>query len=121
MVLTLGAHIEVRVNIGCCLHVAVTHPHLNDLHIVIVSEEQGCAGVAQIVKADLAHSVFVEKVRKVCSHVIGLDQIAHSVATYHIQVLCGVGILELLTVEFLSCLMPFQRFHHHGNHGDGTP
>ena len=55
----------MRVNIGGGAHITVTEIPLNDLHIHVKRHEERRAGVAQIVEADIPHSVLLEELRKV--------------------------------------------------------
>ena len=67
-----GVGIEVRINICCGAHIAVSEPHLNDLHIDILCNQERRAGVAQVVESDRSQSVLFQHLGKPRGDIVGL-------------------------------------------------
>lgn len=102
------------------LHAAVTHPHLNHLHVVIGGEEQGCAGVAQVVEADIPHPVLLQQLREVRGDITWLDQLTQGVDTDHVKIFFAVGSAELFTIKLLTFLVCKEYFLDLGDHFEAS-
>ena len=79
----LGLRIQMRVDIRRGRNIAVAQPLLNLLHRYALFQQQAGAGVAQIMEADPAQTIFFQKLRKARCHGIRLNQISHRIHKYN--------------------------------------
>ena len=97
-------------------HIAVAEILLNDLHVHVQRHEKRSAGVAQVVEADIPHSVLLQQLREVGSDIAWLDQFPQGVDTDHIKVFFTVGPAELFTIKLLTFLVRKEYFLDLGDH-----
>ena len=87
--------------------VAVPQPLLDQLHLHALCDQERCAGVAQIVEANVLEVVLPQDRGKAVAHVIGRKQLAPRIATNVILVFQVIRPPELFAALLL--LFPFRR------------
>ena len=71
--------------------ITMSQPLLDQLHLHALCDKERCAGVAQIVKTNVLHSVLTQDRGKAVAHVIGREQLAQCIDTNVILVPQVIG------------------------------
>ena len=89
-----GVHVAVDVRRGG--DVAVSKPLLDQLHLHALRDKERCAGVAQVVEADVLESVLLQDRGKAVAHVIGCEQLAQRVQAHVVRILAAIRVAKHL-------------------------
>ena len=81
----------------------MTKPLLDPLHLHALRYKEGCAGVAQIVEADVLEAVLLQDRGKAVAHVIGCEQLPERVQTHVVRILAAIRVAKHLG----ACLLLF--------------
>ena len=87
----------MRIDIGCCVEIAVSQPSLNVFHGDLALEQQAGASVPEFVESDFSQVILLQNKGKMLGHIVrflGLANVVH----IHIVALMIRSAAELFTI-----------------------